>query len=413
MLKKIINNQTIQGVVVQGFTAAFAFANIAVLNRSISTELFGAFMLFITVINIGEGLRNGYGQSFYQKVYHRKSSFRNILFKLSFAKASAVSLPLAFFSAIIAFFLFKNAWVVAIIVLHYALSIPQALVLWQAYTVLNYKAIFLLRSGFYILFIASVYVASLNFIIELKHLMLFWTGITFLTSIPFFFHLFKSNGGIKNVLAFGGDKQLSALFKKFGRFSAFTSGFGIMLRSSDPLMIALMLSNTQVAWFTVPQRLMEIPEILTRSIALNFAKNIAAKSDIKNRKMVMQLALKESKKGILILLVCAIFLAVFGNFILKILAPEFYQISYTILLCMLPYLLFLIADRVSGVMLDFFGYPAYNTLKVGVMFLINIMGNFIALYFFKDVRLVALVSSLTFITGVIFGWAKLRKIVNQ
>ena len=414
MLKRIFQHKTFQGVLVQGCTALFAFLSIALLTRALSVDDFGSFMIFLTIINMGEALRSGYGQSFYQKVYHRKPKLQKALLSKAIVKSASLALPIGILAVTITFVLFRDINIALLVLCYFIISIPQAIVLWDAFTTLNYSQIFILRVAFYVMFVACVYSLHVFQSVTLVKVMLLWLSITFLTSALLFINLVRRSGGFKSIFHEGSlHKRLGRLFLRYGRFSALSSGLGSMLRSSDPIMISFFLGNAQVAWFTVPQRLMEIPEILTRSIALNFAKNIAAKSDKRNRKMVFSIAKKEVLKGFGIMFLCAIALAVVGNFVLELLAPDFFERSYLVLLCMLPYLLFLIADRVTGVMLDFFGYPQFNTAKVGAMLGVNLLGNFIALYFFQNIYMVAAVSSLTFVTGAIFGWVKLQKIVGE
>ena len=66
--------------------------------------------------------------------------------------------------------------------------------------------------------------------------------------------------------------------------------------------------------------------------------------------------------------------------------------------------LFLILDRMTGVMLEAFGLAKYNLIKTGILLFVNITGNAIALLYFNSLAGVAAVSIIAAIVSVITGF---------
>jgi peptidoglycan biosynthesis protein MviN/MurJ (putative lipid II flippase) len=66
-------------------------------------------------------------------------------------------------------------------------------------------------------------------------------------------------------------------------------------------------------------------------------------------------------------------------------------------------------DKFSGVMLDTINKPHLNFYKVGIQLFVNIVGDCLAILLFGNLESVALVATLTFMAGMIFGYYQLNK----
>ena len=78
----------------------------------------------------------------------------------------------------------------------------------------------------------------------------------------------------------------------------------------------------------------------------------------------------------------------------------------------LIYGLFLPFDRLTGIALDAIGKPKLNFYKVLIMAIVNIVGDFIALYFFKSLELVALVTVFNVLAGIVAGYILIKRNIN-
>ena len=76
------------------------------------------------------------------------------------------------------------------------------------------------------------------------------------------------------------------------------------------------------------------------------------------------------------------------------------------------YGLLLPLDRMTGIALDSINRPNINALKVSIMLIANILGDFVAIYVFNSIEMVA-VSTLVFtILGILIGSHFLNKRFN-
>jgi O-antigen/teichoic acid export membrane protein len=195
----------------------------------------------------------------------------------------------------------------------------------------------------------------------------------------------------------------------FGKYSTFTLIGTNLLRNADILIISISpFGSTAVALFSIPLKLTELQQIPLRSfVATAFPKMSKASldgkiSDVQNLFNIYSGALT--------------YLFFFGSLVTFIFAKQFiilvsgYQyldvntigIDIVAIVRILSiYGLLLPIDRMTGIGLDSINKPKINALKVLIMLVTNIIGDFIAIYIFKSIELVA-ISTLIFTTVGIF-----------
>jgi hypothetical protein len=81
----------------------------------------------------------------------------------------------------------------------------------------------------------------------------------------------------------------------------------------------------------------------------------------------------------------------------------------SILLEYFPYGLLLPIDRMTGVGLDSINKPKINAIKVFIMLLANVIGDFIAIFIFKSLLIVAVASIVFTVIGIWMGMYFLDK----
>jgi len=90
--------------------------------------------------------------------------------------------------------------------------------------------------------------------------------------------------------------------------------------------------------------------------------------------------------------------------------PDYVE-SALIFKIFLIYALFLPLDRFSGITLDAINRPKLNMIKVIFMASANIIGDILAIHFFKSLEAVAMITIINVLTGVIVGnWFLRREI---
>ena len=103
----------------------------------------------------------------------------------------------------------------------------------------------------------------------------------------------------------------------------------------------------------------------------------------------------------------------FADSLVVLLGGAQYAESAHVLRILAVYAAFLPLDRFSGITLYIIGKPYLNFLKVILMLIVNVTGDFIAIHYFGNIGSIAAVSILTFLTGVIFGNFFLKKYLNH
>ena len=219
--------------------------------------------------------------------------------------------------------------------------------------------------------------------------------------------------GLKSILKT--DKEISLKIINFGKFSIGTAIGSSLLRSADAFIIALspFLGPVGVALYAIPLKFVEILEIPLRSFtATAFPKmsNASIKNNIKEVKKLFY-----TYSGAITLLFIPVLIVgfLFAEHFVWILGGNEYKDSALLLgnifrvFCV--YAIILPIDRLTGVALDSINLPKLNFYKVTVMMIANIIGDIIAVFVFKSLIAVALVTVLFTIIGLYIGWFYLNK----
>ncbi len=208
---------------------------------------------------------------------------------------------------------------------------------------------------------------------------------------------------------FAGTKSQRKSLFAFGKYSMGTLIGSNLLRSSDTFIIRIMMGPEAVAIYNIPQKLIEIMEMPIRSF-LATALPVMAKLFGHGEKQELSNTF-EKNAGFLtfIIIPLSAVVFIFAKPLVVLLGGEGYEESAIILRMFAVYTAFLPLDRYSGVALDIVNKPALNMIKVVLMLAINVIGDIIAIKWTNSVSAVAFVSILTFGSGIVFGYAFLKK----
>jgi len=196
---------------------------------------------------------------------------------------------------------------------------------------------------------------------------------------------------------------------EFGRFSLVTLIGSNLLKSSDTLIIGIMLTAPDVAYYSIPIKLIEIIEIPIRSfvsVAFPSMSKASRQNDMNEVRSIFY-----STTGLVTLLFIPLTIVLFflaKPLVLFLGGPE-YAGSYVIFWIFLVYALLLPMDRFSGITLDAINKPNLNMIKVLIMASFNIAGDIIVIHFWKSLPGVAICTILNATAGVIVGNLLLRK----
>lgn len=222
----------------------------------------------------------------------------------------------------------------------------------------------------------------------------------------------KWDGG---VYIFKAKKYTTNKIINFGKYSVGTMIGSSLLRSADTVIIGLapILGPVGVAQYVIPLKLTEVIEIPLRSfMATAFPK--LSKASIENRMKDWKKTFNAYTGAIsLIYIPFVIFLFIFAKDIVLILGGDGYKDSIdtltTIARIFAIYGLILPLDRTTGVALDSLELPKKNFFKVAVMATANIAGDLIAVFVFESIVMVAYVTIINTLLGMLLGYYYLNK----
>jgi O-antigen/teichoic acid export membrane protein len=157
-------------------------------------------------------------------------------------------------------------------------------------------------------------------------------------------------------------------------------------------------------------KFLEFIELPLRSFgAVNF-NNLAKMANAGKHQESFSYAMQRIRSTTIRIIPIALLLWMFSPQLISFLSGPNYAGSVPVLRVMAIYCILIPADRYFGLLLEAFGRPDLNLIKVLVMLLTNVAGNLIAIFFFGSLVSVAVSSIITFSIGIGFGlWLVMAK----
>lgn len=204
----------------------------------------------------------------------------------------------------------------------------------------------------------------------------------------------------------------------FGKFSVGTTVSAYLLKSSDTFIIRFVLGDVigaaAVAVYNLPQKLMELIEIPLRgfiAVAMPIMSTAIHKND---KNYVNYIMTKYAGILSIALIPVSIVAIVCADLIVGLIGGGKYAHSeagnvFRIFMC---YGVLLPVDRFLGITLDILNQPRLNMIKVIIMLVVNVIGDFVGLYLMHSIYGVAIASILTFVAGILYGYWAIKKYLN-
>lgn len=232
-------------------------------------------------------------------------------------------------------------------------------------------------------------------------------GYTLAQILPTVLALIKSWAGFQHLKSYTSE-MLGRIFH-FGKYSMGTLIGSNLLRSSDTFIITSTLGSGAVATYNVPLRMIEIIEMPLRSFTVTalpgYAKLVA------DGKMEELREVYEKRTGLIFYMLLPISFLSFllADWVVLLLGGSSYQDAGVLLRLFATYMAILPLDKFSGVLLDTINKPNLNFFKVMIMLAVNVSGDYLGILIFGNLHSVAIVSTLTFLAGMLFGYYQLKK----
>jgi O-antigen/teichoic acid export membrane protein len=200
----------------------------------------------------------------------------------------------------------------------------------------------------------------------------------------------------------------------FGKFSVGTSISSYLLRSSDTFIIKIMFNPALLAVYYIPQRLMEVFEIPMRAGVATAMPELSAAVHKNKPEEVVSIMKRYAGMLTVAIIPIAVIAFLLGEIVIELLFGKQYRDTeavniFRLFMC---YVMLMPIDRFFGITLDIINKPHLNMLKVLLMLIVNVTGDFIGIVIFHSLYAVAIASLFTFCAGAVFGYWALRKHLN-
>ncbi|MGK0412987.1 MAG: O-antigen/teichoic acid export membrane protein [Polaribacter sp.] len=420
MIKKIVREDNFLSLSGNIVIAVLGIGGFALLARSLSLDVFGEWVLFITGGSFVEMFRFGITNtglirflSGADETSRYKLIGSNAL--IGFGSTTLIAIILVgcytFFNETITnsgYNLFFK-WYPALAFLN--LPWNNALVVLQADRkygkILAIKSI---KSGlFFFVILAHFFVIQMS----LNHLVVALLIINAITSL---ITITLGWDGTKYIVKATSETNKTLL--NFGKYTTFTLIGSNLLRSADTVIISLSpMGSAAVALYSIPLKLTELQQIPLRSFVATAFPKLSKASVQGNVKEVKALFYSYSGALTYLFVIMSLFTFVFADFLVLILSGEQYlKVDPVtgfnvadIVRVFSVYGLLLPIDRMTGIGLDSINKPNINAIKVFIMVAANVIGDFIAIFIFESLMLVALASIVFTLIGIWMGMYFLNK----
>jgi O-antigen/teichoic acid export membrane protein len=411
MLKKIIHSKHTQAFIEQAGTSGFAVLSFIILARVLSKQDFGQWALYLTLITFIDMIKSGVVKTALIKYSSgsNKTQKEELIGSSWFLNISAVIFISLLCYTLYYLNIFKTEGVLFFLFFYPVygiISMPFFYFLWNHQVLLEFKKITLIRMfnslGFLIVCISSIYI-----VFDLQELIIMHIAVFTLSSL---IALFYGNTGYSHLLK----TKKSALIKilKFAKYHMFAFLGSNLLKSSDIFLIGAFLGPIAIAIYSIPLRLVELIEAPLKS-AIAVAFPTLSAYDNNNNKIALKQTL-EKYIGVITLLYIPFMglLYIISEPLVLLIGGEKYIDAVIIFQLFLIYGVFLPFDRLTGITLDAIGLPKLNFYKVMIMASVNIIGDIVVIYFFNSIELVALVTVLNVLSGMIIGYVFLKREID-
>jgi len=419
LINKIIKEDNFLSLSGNLTIAVFGFAGFSLLARSLSPHDFGQWVLFISGGSFILMLRNGITRNAIVRFLsgaktNEEESLIGANTKLSLIATLIMSTILILVYAIWTESIEESGYgmffkwypVLAIVNLPFS----NALLVLEAK--LEYGKILLIRfisTTFFFMFLV------VNFFVLNYSIQYIVIAYVFFNAITSFYCIFKSWDGLIHIRK--ANKKSLGVLLNFGKYSTFTSIGSNLLKNADVFIISISpFGSTAVALFSIPLKLTEIQQIPLRSFVATAYPKMSKASIEGNFKKLRDLFNTYSGALIYLFFFISVITFVFAEiFVILIsgdqyLDAEFYGIDIVMIVKIFSiYGLFLPLDRMTGVGLDSINKPNINALKVIIMLTANVIGDLVAIYLFESIEMVAVVTLIFTLIGILIGIHYLNK----
>jgi O-antigen/teichoic acid export membrane protein len=392
--------------------AFFNVLSFALLVRILSLNAFGEWVLFIATYNILDQIRTALLQSGIIKFYAGVDAvtgrqvtgaawYISLALTLGYVALSAI-VYMAGYSLFNATWHFFIGWLGVLTLC----SLPFNFATWVLQAEHRFDKIVLIRifqNGSFLLLLLVLFLLKQ---VTLPNVLYAYCASMALTSL---YTLLRKWTRVRT-LGFRTKQQALELYR-FGRLIVGSMVSSSLLNYSDNLVIRTMLSPAAVALYSIPQKFMEVIEIILRSFVATAQPTLSTAANRNNLPEVARAFCRYTGTITIIIIPIVIGLLLFTKPLIIILADKAYLNATDIVRIFLLSAIMYPIDRFIGVTLDMINRPNVNFYKNLLKLALNIVLDVLFVWLFADIRSVAVASTLNLIFAVVFGYYFLRRYI--
>ena len=407
---KFINKHTLS-LASNAVMPVVGMVTVSILARNLSESDFGDWIFFLITFTLATLFRSGFLQTSFVKFYSGATIERgNTIAGSTWVLAIAITIMLGLFSVLSLIF-YHGGTSAAIVSKWFAIiffgTLPSSVALWILQAEERFGQVFFLQltgqGCFFILVITSILLHR-NHFQDIIYAYCIGAMITSTVSIIAGWAKIRT---LKNK-TWASVKEMM----HFGKYSVAASISSYLLRGSDTFIIKYMFIDPAVVGiYYLPQRLMEIIEIPLRSFIATALPSMSAAIQRDDKKQATYIMKKYA--GILTILLIPVTIVAFltANIIIALIGGDKFDNSdaANVFRIFMSFAILLPVDRFFGISLDILNLPKHNMIKIILMLIVNVAGDFAGIAIFHNLYGVALSSILTFLAGVLYGYIILKK----
>lgn len=418
-INKILKEKNISSLLTNVTVAFIGLLSFILLTRQLSQELFGEWVLYVTLATFVDLLRFGLTRTSVVRLLAgaKKEEYKKFLgssFKINIYLLIAIAVICWGGYGVVALLDLKINNGYALFLVWYPLlslanvSWNNACALFQAEQ--NFTRMMHVKLSNIGLFLLFLIANKFYFHLGILEILLVHLAVNLVSSLWCILKKWDGLWFIKHA-----NKETQKELINFGKYSMGTLIGSSLLKSADTFIIGLspILGSAGIAMYAIPLKLTDLLGIPLRSFTMTAYPKMAKKSingDISGARKTFY---AYSGAITVMFIPVAILSFIMAEELVLFLGGDVYKESLPQLTLIFRiftfYTLLLPIDRFTGVLLDSINRPKHNLNKVIVMAIANIIVDFIGVFVFNSLIVVAIGTVLFTVIGIILGFYYLKK----
>ncbi|MEQ8241454.1 MAG: oligosaccharide flippase family protein [Cyclobacteriaceae bacterium] len=407
-IKRLLDKDNIIVLLGNVGSSALGLFIFMILARILEPADFGSWALFISFSGLFEIIKTGLIR---QALVHQLSDSNTVLQNELLSSARLINLVMSILLGILVFIvsLFVKEPSLGVFLTYYPILVivtaGQQFDTWKSHALGKFIRMNFIRFGlnfFFLIFLSIAYFKPE--LANIETIVMAYLSINGVISIVSWVTCSRHHSFFKAT------KSTARALLQFGKSSVATLAGANLLKSADNIIIGLLLGTEAVAIYAIPLKAMDLLEIPLRGFGMTAFRKLSNFHHAGEYKQFKSLLKQNVTTLSLAFLPVGLVIFIFPTFVINLLSGAQYEESAGLMMLFVFPMVLLPLDKFIGLSLDAVGQPHINATKVWIMVGVNIVGDCVMIYLFDSLYLVALVTVINIIAGILFGLVSLRTI---